>query len=357
MTRRALIFLLLTAVVPAAEPGPPAGMVYVPAGGFLMGSDKGNFDEAPAHRVWLSAYFIDRSEVTVGEFDAFVRATDGYDAIEGPWFRVSTAACIELLAHFEKRYGVRFADFKPDQPSDPAAAERLTSDTLRWKAGVAAFRFLLGKDRALADGRAADLAAAPVVQARIQAESRLPVRLIAWRDAANYAHWAGKRLPTEAEWEMAARGTDGRIYPWGSVWDGAKARAGLDVDDGPVAVGSHPEGVSPFGCLDMAGNVWEWCADWYGEYYYRESIDARDPKGPAGLANGELPPPDPNAHYLQNAAKQGREPDTRKVVRGGCWAGGMMGHTEFNNRCSRRLWSNPDYWSEDTGFRCAKDAP
>jgi len=357
MTTRILAFLLLAVAARAAGPVPPEGMVHVPAGEFLMGSNEGNFDEAPAHRVRLSAYFIDRNEVTVGEFAAFVRDTDAYDAIEGPWFRVSTEGCVGLLAHFEKRYGVVFAEFKPAQPTDRMAAERLTSDTLRWKAGVAALRVLLGKDKGLADGFAADIANAPMVQDRIREESRMPIRFVAWRDAANYARWAGKRLPTEAEWEKAARGNDARTYPWGNEWDGTKARAGLDVDDGPTLVGNHPEGASLCGCLDMAGNVWEWCEDWFGEFYYRESVNAVDPKGPEGLPNGELPKQDPNAHYLQNAAKQGRETDTRKVVRGGCWAGGMIGHTEFNNRCSRRLWSNPNYWSEDTGFRCAKDVP
>ncbi len=331
-------------------------MVLVPAGEFIMGSDDGNFDERPAHRVQLSAYFIDINEVTVAEFNDFVRATDGLDAIEGPWFRVSTAACIDLLAHYEKRYGVIFADFHPTQLTVKAAMERLTRDALQWKATVAALRVLLGQDKALAEGHAADVATASTVQALIRNESRLPIRFVSWRDASNYTRWAGKRLPTEAEWEKAARGTDGRAYPWGNDWDATKLRAGFDPDAGPVVVGAFPRGASPYGCLDMAGNVWEWCEDWFGEFYYQECANGVvDPKGPKGLPNGELPKQDLNAHYLQNAAKQGRETDTRKIVRGGCWAGGMIGVTEFNNRCARRLWSNPNYWSPDTGFRCAKD--
>jgi sulfatase modifying factor 1 len=355
----ALVLGLLASVTAHAdEIVPPAGMVYVPAGEFLMGSDEGNFDERPAHRVQLSAYFIDIHEVTVDDFNAYVRATDGHDRIEGPWFRVSTAACVDLLAHYEERYHVVFDDFHPPPLTDKTAAERLTLDALHWKATVAALRVLLGKDRAFADGHAADIAAAPAVQALIKAEGRLPVAFVTWRDATAYARWAGKRLPTEAEWEKAARGTDGRVYPWGNEWDNAKARAGLDVDDGPTQVGSFPQGASPYGCLDMAGNVWEWCEDWFGEFYYQECANGVvDPKGPKGLPDGELPAPDPNANYLQNAYKQGRETDTRKIVRGGCWAAGagMIGQTEFYKRCARRLWSNPKYWSQDTGFRCAKD--
>jgi len=351
----------LFAIARAADlsaPTPPPGMVYVPPGEFLMGSDEGNFDERPAHQVRLSAYFIDVHEVTIDEFNAYVRTTDRFDVIEGPWFRVSTAACVDLLARYEQRYGVIFADFKPPQLTDKAAAERLTLDALHWKAAVAALRVLLGTEKALADRPAAEIAAAPVVQKLIHQEALLPITFTTWRDAAAYASWAGKRLPTEAEWEKAARGTDGRVYPWGNDWDPAKARAGLDVDAGPTTVGSYPQAASPYGCVDMAGNVWEWCEDWFGEFYYQECAGGVvDPKGPKGLPDGELPKQDPNAHYLQNAAKQGRETDTRKIVRGGCWAAGasMIGQSEFNNRCARRMWSNPNYWSEDTGFRCAKD--
>jgi formylglycine-generating enzyme len=338
----------------------PAGMVYVPAGEFLMGSDEGNFDERPAHRVRLAAYFIDRTEVTIDEFNTYVRATDRFDVIEGPWFRVSTAASVELLARYENRYGVIFADFRPPPLADKVAAEKLTLDVLHWKAAVAALRSHLGPDKALADRPAAELAAATVIQQHIRDEARLPITFVTWRDAVAYARWAGKRLPTEAEWEKAARGGDGRIYPWGNTWDATKARAGLDVDAGPTVVGSYPRAASPYGCLDMSGNVWEWCEDWFGEFYYQECANGVvDPRGPVGLPNGELPAPDPNANYLQNAHKQGRETDTRKIVRGGCWAAGagMIGQTEFNNRCARRMWSNPNYWSEDTGFRCAKDVP
>lgn len=81
-----------------------------------------------------------------------------------------------------------------------------------------------------------------------------------WGQAQTYCKWVEKRLPTEAEWEKAARGTERRVYPWGNEWDAKKANVG---SSGTVAVGSYPEGASPYGALDMIGNVWEWTADWY----------------------------------------------------------------------------------------------
>lgn len=338
---------------PAQAGDPPPGMVLVPAGAFVMGADDGAYDEAPAHRVRLSAYYIDRCEVTVADFAAFVRATDAVDVIEGAWFRYSAEGCVDLLAHYERRYGVPAAQFDSTTVTDLTQRER---DQLRWRAGVAALRVLLGSDAALADAPATTIAATPVVQALIAAQARYPVRSVAWRDAAHYATWAGKRLPTEAEWEKAARGPAGRRYPWGDAWEPSRACAGLPLAAGPAPVGLHPAGASGYGCEDMAGNVWEWCADWYGPATYTETDRTLDPRGYPGLPDGELPGPDPAAPRFR-ANRQGRETDTRKVLRGGCWAAGVIGQTEFNARTTRRLWANPDYGQPDTGFRCVQDPP
>jgi len=249
-----------------------AEMVYVPDGEFLMGSQdsdrKADTDEGPQHTVTLDAFWIDRTEVTNAQYVQFLNALGEH-----------TGAC----------GGHDCAETK---------VEDKYSHILR---GSQEGRYLV--ERGFEDH---------------------PATQVSWYGAQAYCAWVDGRLPTEAEWEKAARGVDGRLYPWGNEPpDCDRAQYG-DCGGTTVPAGSRPAGASPYGVLDMAGNVWEWVADWYDPVYY-ETSPAQNPQGPdAGVRN---------------------------VFRGGSW-----GYPPAFIRATDRARNRPTYAGFGLGFRCAAPA-
>jgi len=240
----------------------PEGMVLIPSGEFIMGSNEEDregkamevgsrkpwyLDEHPQQKLALPAYLIDQYEVTNTKYKRFVEA------------------------------------MKRRSPSD-------------WENG-----------------------------AYPPGQESYPVVSINWYEAQDFCRWAGKRLPTEAEWEKAARGTDGRIWPWGNEFSAQKANTGPAGIGGPRPVGSFPGDRSPSGVYDLAGNVMEWTESWYLPY--------------AG------------------STYKGQEFGERfKVVRGDSWGEGGHYYLPHFSRAAFRLNAPPEERYDYIGFRCAKDA-
>ena len=232
-------------------------LVCVPKGDFRMGSNDGEPVEQPVHQVYLDAFWVDLTEITNVLFERFVQET-GYQ-------------------------------------TDAEKAGK----SYNWRKPSEAVSSLSG------------LEGHPVVR-------------VSWNDAEAYCTWAGRRLLTEAEWEKAARGTDERNYPWGNQppnprllnFDGI-----ADKFERTAPVASYLAGTSPYGAVDMSGNVWEWVADWYADGYPVSDL-AINPVGPTAGEN--------------------------RVVRGGSWF-----NSQSSVRSTKRSFLNPLDQDDQTGFRCA----
>ncbi|MBI3610850.1 MAG: formylglycine-generating enzyme family protein [Nitrospirae bacterium] len=244
-----------------SHPSVPEGMAVIPAGTFIMGSDKVDTggvgvqlgmirplyqDEHPQKEISLSTFYMDRFEVTQAQYKVFTDQT-----------------------------GYRFPPV--------------------WKNGAIPPR-----------------------------RENHPVTFVSWYDALQYCRWAGKRLPTETEWEKAARGPNGLEYPWGNTYEAGRANTGDSEINDTLPVGRFESGKSPYGIYDLIGNVGEWVEDWYKPY-------------PGNSQTGPL------------------FGERLKVIRGGSWGGGG-GHYAMSlfYRAAHRLFADPLDRFPDTGFRCAK---
>lgn len=295
----------------------PENMVWIPTGVFWMGSADGQADEQPVHRVTMDGFWIDKTEVTNRQFEQFVKAT-GY---------------------------VTTAERKPDAKDFPGVPEdKLVAGSIcfrppprevpldNWSAW---WDYVPGANWRHPDGPASDL----------KGKEQYPVVQVSWDDASAYSKWAGKRLPSEAEWECAARGgLNQQPFVWGkefmpgghhmaNTWQGVFPVNNTAADGfaGLAPVAKFPP--NRYGLFDMAGNVWEWCADWYRPDYYRKS-DTKNPRGP----EDSLDPGEPGV--------------PKRVTRGGSF---MCSDTYCKGyRPATRMKTSPDTSLQNTGFRCVK---
>lgn len=304
------------------------GMLWIAGGEFLMGASdgRGSSDELPKHKVKVSGFWIDKTEVTNKQFARFVEATH----------YITTAEKAPVWEELKKQ----LPPGTPKPPDDVLVAASLVftppnhsvglQDVSQW------WSWIKGADWRHPDGPGSS----------IEGKDKYPVIHISWYDAMAYCKWAGKRLPTEAEWEYAARAKEvGQSYPWGNedveegkpkanTWQGQfpNQNTGWDGFDGLAPVGSFAP--NPYGLYDMAGNVWEWCSDWYRDDYYKQfkNITPSNPQGPSTSY-------DPMEPLVP-----------KKVIRGGsflCNASYCEGY-----RVSSRMKSSPDTGLENVGFRC-----
>lgn len=307
------------------------GMALIPGGVFEMGgnNNQASPDEFPRHKVQLSPFYMDITEVTNAAFKEFVDAT-GY---------VTTA---EKKPEWEELK-------KSVPPGTPKPADSLLvaaslvfkstsgpvdlNDYNKW------WSWVKGADWKHPAGPASS----------IEGRENFPVVHVSWDDAMAYCKWAGKRLPTDAEWEFAARGgLVNNIYPWGNEhvnsgkakansWEGKFPYLNEEKDRYVAAAPVKSYMPNGYGLYDMAGNVWEWCSDWYNADYYKtvQNTVSVNPSGPEKSYDHQDP-------YT-----------SKRSLRGGSFLCNDAYCSGY--RVARRMKSSPDTGMEHTGFRCAKD--
>ncbi|MVN93007.1 formylglycine-generating enzyme family protein [Mucilaginibacter aquatilis] len=305
-------------------------MVLIPAGSFMMGGDGNEAadDELPKHKVKLKAFWMDEHEVTNAQFSKFVGAT-GY---------ITTAERKPQWSQLKQQ-------LPPGTPEPPDSLLKPASlvftppshavnlqDYGQW------WSWMPGASWKHPDGK----------NSNIKGKENYPVVHISWEDATAYCKWVGKRLPTEAEWEYAARGgLYNNIYPWGNEHiDAGKPKANTWQGEFPNnnTLNDGFYNLAPVKCFkpngyklyDMAGNVWEWCADWYSANAYKNlPAVVNNPKGPVSSYDPEEP-------YAK-----------KKVTRGGSF---MCNDSYCSGyRSARRMKSSFDSGMSNLGFRCVRD--
>jgi formylglycine-generating enzyme len=293
------------------------GMIWIPGGTFWMGSEEGQPDEKPLHEVTLDGFWIDETEITNEQFEKFVRAT-GY---------------------------VTVAERKPDPKDYPGVPpERLVAgsivfkprpDTTSLEDHFQWWEYVPGANWRHPEGPDSSVAG----------REKHPVVHVCWYDALAYCNWAGKRLPTEAEWEFASRGGLARQpYVWGpekvpdgkwraNIWQGQFPNENTQADGSRGTASVKTYAPNGYGLYDISGNVWEWCSDWYMPDYYGNS-PRKNPPGP----NESFDPNEPGV--------------MKRVQRGGSYLCSdlyCMGY-----RPSARMKASPDTGLSHTGFRTVR---
>lgn len=331
----AVVSFAVTRYWPAEEeeetPKPPPGMVWISGGEFTMGTndDIGWPDEKPAHRVRVDGFFLDETEVTNAEFRKFVKATNYVTTAEKP------PDVEEILKHSPPG--------TPPPPKEKLVPGSLVFQPTKKKVKLDDFsqwwHWTPGANWMHPEGPDSDL----------KGREDHPVVHVSWDDAMAYAKWAGKRLPTEAEWEFAARGgLKEKNYVWGdekpsddkilaNLWQGEFPSNNTKKDGfertAPVK-SFKPNG---FGLYDMAGNVWEWCADYYRADLYRTRLGKKATVNPSGPEKSS----DPRNPFAASRVQRG---------------GSFLCHESYCTRYrpSARHGNSPDTGASHAGFRCAK---